>query len=80
MIDDAGATDGVRDAETKRSFVAYLAAHPEQRFWQAVRNWSGFAELYGTERLTPYGSRVTDTFNLEGPQARAALGDTEVVE
>jgi hypothetical protein len=22
-------------------FVAYCKAHPELRFWQALRNWSG---------------------------------------
>jgi hypothetical protein len=23
-------------------FADYCAAHPDQRFWQALRNWSGF--------------------------------------
>lgn len=24
----------------KESFVKYLEEHPEQRFWQALRNWT----------------------------------------
>lgn len=35
------------------SFTAYCAAHPEHRFWQALRNWSGHhriaVESIGTE-------------------------------
>lgn len=28
------------------SFVAHCEAHPEQRFWQALRNWSGVAFIH----------------------------------
>lgn len=31
-----------------KSFIAYYKAHPEQRFWQALRNWSGYAYIYGS--------------------------------
>lgn len=24
-----------------KSFLAYCVEHPEERFWQALRNWSG---------------------------------------
>lgn len=26
--------------ETLKSFIAYCEANPEQRFWQALRNWA----------------------------------------
>lgn len=28
------------------SFIAYCKAHPDERFWQALRNWSGVPFLY----------------------------------
>jgi len=28
--------------KTIQSFIDYADAHPEQRFWQVLRNWSGF--------------------------------------
>lgn len=30
-----------RNAKVLASFVAYCEANPEQRFWQALLNWSG---------------------------------------
>ena len=29
----------MRDEKTKAQFIKYLAAHPEQRFWQALRKF-----------------------------------------
>lgn len=29
------------------SFTVYCRNHPEQRFWQALRNWSGYRFIYG---------------------------------
>ncbi len=47
------------------SFVNYCAKHPEERFWQALRNWSGFLFIYALE---PYAgrNRMIDTFYFEG--------------
>lgn len=30
------------------SFIAYCKAHPEERFWQSLRNWSGYNFIYGS--------------------------------
>jgi hypothetical protein len=30
----------IKDQKLKMSFIDYLEKHPEQRFWQAVRNWA----------------------------------------
>jgi hypothetical protein len=32
--------------ELLSDFAAYCEAHPEQRFWQALRNWSGASMIY----------------------------------
>ena len=29
----------IRDQKAKESFIKYMEEHPEERFWQAVRNW-----------------------------------------
>ena len=49
--------------KTLASFVTYCEARPELRFWQALRNWSGFNFVgvgYEADVIT------FDTFNVEG--------------
>lgn len=36
----------VKNAELLASFTTYCYENPEQRFWQALRNWSGWAAVY----------------------------------
>lgn len=58
--------------KTLSSFVSYCEAHPEQRFWQALRNWAN--EYYGgVERRSIYrartsgwgGDEMQDTFEMD---------------
>lgn len=35
-----------RNSKQLESFVEYCQAHPEERFWQAIRNWSGTAFIF----------------------------------
>jgi hypothetical protein len=59
-----------RNAETLADFVAYCKEHPSDRFWQALRNWSGHDFIYAcdgaeiAERRDGVGAR--DTFYWEG--------------
>lgn len=48
-------------------FMAYLYAHPEQRFWQALCNWSGqnFIIARNEFELRP-GVAEHDTYNWLG--------------
>lgn len=48
------------DARVKRGFFEYLEAHPEERFWQALRNWSGFGFILSSTGMP--GDRPLDTF------------------
>ena len=32
------------------SFVKYCEAHPNERFWQALSNWSPFFFVYGSQK------------------------------
>lgn len=40
-LKDMSATDAKNSQELK-SFIDYCLKNPEQRFWQALRNWSGW--------------------------------------
>ena len=41
------------------SFVRYCEQNPEQRFWQALRNWSGYNFVLVSDRK---GEDYRDTF------------------
>ena len=43
---------------TLKSFVNYCREHPEERFWQALRNWSGHQVILADD--------LRDTFYWEG--------------
>jgi hypothetical protein len=48
-----------RNSVVLASFVAYCKAHPDERFWQALRNWCGkYNFIYAN----------IDTFYWEGRQ------------
>lgn len=52
-------------------FAVYVAAHPEQRFFQAIRNVSGYDFIFGsTAKSFDDYSQLEDTFNLttRGPR------------
>lgn len=49
------------------NFGQYCANHPEERFWQALRNWSevGFV-LVSKNNTIHYSQELIDTFYFEG--------------
>lgn len=51
-------------------FVVYCTAHPEERFWQALRNWSGYPAILTGKSITAlsgFGYEADlDTFYFEG--------------
>jgi hypothetical protein len=48
------------------SFIEYCHANPTMRFWQALRNWSGYAFIFGSNgnQFDDY-SKMEDTFYIE---------------
>ena len=56
-----------RNKELLDSFTAYCKTHPSERFWQALRNWSGF-HFVGVAQVGgfPEDPEYVDTFNWEG--------------
>ena len=51
-----------------QDFTNYCNSHPKQRFWQALRNWSGYSSIYGAKDVPcEYCSpELEDTFYKEG--------------
>jgi hypothetical protein len=37
-----------RNGKVLRSFVNYCIAHPSERFWQALLNWSGCGYIFAS--------------------------------
>ncbi len=44
------------------SFTQYVEAHPEERFWQALRNWSRYPFVFVGKRP----DALEDTYYFEG--------------
>lgn len=54
----------VRDEKTKKAFIEYLEAHPQERFWQSVRNFWRVAFVYISDSMLD----GKDTFYIEGDE------------
>jgi hypothetical protein len=58
-----------RNSVVLASFVAYCKAHPDERFWQALRNWCGkYNFIYATSTPLWDIEELNDTFYWEGRQ------------
>ena len=68
-----------KNSKTLDSFVQYCLAHPEERFWQALRSWSRHAFIFTSELIKPISpgedndshrtyfiDQLKDTFNKKG--------------
>jgi hypothetical protein len=54
-----------KNNEVLKDFIKYCKTHPEERFWQALRNWSGYAFIWASnEKSIEPG--VFDTFYFKG--------------
>ena len=47
------------------SFIKYCDKNPEQRFWQALRNWSGFMYIWHSNGICE-DRKCKDTFYIAG--------------
>jgi hypothetical protein len=55
-----------RNSEVLASFVAYCEANPEQRFWQALRNWTKYNFVLVSNQPPSPWAGFEDTFYWEG--------------
>jgi hypothetical protein len=52
------AEDTLTSRKELSSFIKHCKEHPDERFWQAIRNWSGYSAIYA-EGITG----LIDTFS-----------------
>lgn len=56
-----------KSTQVLTDFVRYCREHPEERFWQALRNFSGYWYIFAETFENDEGeTRVLDSFNWEG--------------
>lgn len=55
-----------RNSKVLTDFCKYCEEHPDERFWQALRNWSGYGKIF----VTPIGDPMNfiNTYSWEGRQ------------
>ncbi len=75
VVDDVRGKNRLREIDTTdglfADLTAYVARNPELRFWQSVRNWSGYSTIYGVDGVKPINlDTLEDTFYLKtkGPK------------
>jgi len=52
-----------KNSDLLDEFTEYCRKHPSERFWQALRNWSGFSFVHVTATS---GEQPKDTYYFEG--------------
>jgi hypothetical protein len=69
-----GVTYEDRNGKTVLDFYIYCRNNPQLRFWQALKNWSGFSHILSAD-YDPEIDEFTnqrDTYNLEGKDGTVA--------
>ncbi len=56
-----------RNSGMLKDFIKYCEEHPQERFWQALRNWSGYAFIFAKNSLKDEG---IDTFYKGEPNEK----------
>ena len=60
-------TQNLKSRACLSSFIRYCVTHPELRFWQALKNWSGYQAILTGQYIEGVGlERQYDTYNWEG--------------
>lgn len=77
-----GITYEKRNELTAESFYRYCQMNPQLRFWQALRNWSGYSFILRSQHPIPSNPNeivpeefidgLQDTFNIEGKDGKVA--------
>lgn len=57
----------IRDEKTKKKFIKYMKDHPDERFWQSIRNFTFYGFVYVSSRLIDEVG-LKDTFYIESDE------------
>ena len=68
-------SDNMKSQKLLESFTKYCNKHPEERFWQALRNWGAFgyilaATTWSYEKGHGFYDDIVDTFYWENKETR----------
>lgn len=68
----------IKSKENLVDFITYCLEHPEERFWQALRNWSGYYYIFGWRPRKPVTLKDDGANYVEGVEdlEKAGLEDT----
>jgi len=55
-----------KSRKTLEDFQRYCFLHPNERFWQALRNWANVRYIYVSNDTVNYMPKISDTFYFEG--------------
>ena len=57
----------MKSADKLSSFIEYCLKHPDERFWQALRNWSQYQFIYVSNQcdVIEKVDDLQDTFYIE---------------
>ncbi len=56
----------MKSATLLTSFARYCVEHKDQRFWQALCNWSGVQSIHIVKTLSKDAIEYIDTWYMEG--------------
>ena len=51
-----------KNEKTLADFTEYCLDHPQQRFWQALRNWSNYDFIYGSNKPDNMSEVMSDEY------------------
>jgi hypothetical protein len=54
--------DKSKNISRLQSFTKYCQEHSEERFWQALRNWSGYKFIYGSMKPDNISNIMSDDY------------------
>jgi hypothetical protein len=55
-----------KNRKVLENFIDYCIKHPDERFWQALRNWSEYRYIFASNDTVTYMPKIIDTFYFEG--------------
>jgi len=63
--------ESLRSRKELSSFILYCQNHPEERFWQALQNWSGYSAIMAIDKVGGRGAggivnQTHNTFYIKG--------------
>ena len=63
-----------KNKEKLVSFIRYCLDHPDERFWQALRNWSGYYFIFGWQPRKPLTIKDDKGYFVDGLEEVEELG------